>query len=101
MCISEYINTHRLQQNHPCVIQIIRRDFLYYPLPETELHIQFPDVIDPSAGQSSVILPYLKNMVLSIKIKWLRLSKVNENEWICNIASIAYLAILYFNVFWM
>ena len=58
------MNEYRLQQDHPCVIDIIRRHYLHYPSPpEAPLGLDRPTVIDPSAGQSSIILPYVKNKV--------------------------------------
>ncbi len=61
---TEFANRYRLQQNHPCVIEIIRQKYLYYPpLEEISLHLNHPSDVDPSAGQAAAILPYLKNKV--------------------------------------
>ncbi|KAI9562646.1 hypothetical protein GHT06_010100 [Daphnia sinensis] len=57
-CSEDYVNSHQLQQDHPCVIDIIRRKYLH---PPSLTHIERTDVIDPSAGQSSIVLPYLNN----------------------------------------
>ncbi|XP_046640360.1 protein Star-like [Daphnia pulicaria] len=61
-CTVEMANENRLQQDHPCVIELIRRLFLYLPSPkENSPNLNFPDVSDPSSGQSKVILNHLKN----------------------------------------
>ena len=63
-CTVQYANDNRLQQNHPCVIQLIRRHFLQPPAPkESLLNLKFPNHTNPSAGQSQAILQYLRNQV--------------------------------------
>lgn len=58
------MNAFRLQQDHPCVIQIIRRYFMRPPSPpEIPLKLDRPAVKNPSAAQSDVILSLLKNQV--------------------------------------
>ncbi len=57
------MNNHRLQQDHPCVIEIIRRKYLHSPSPREALNLSHPEVTDQSAGQSAIVLPYLKNKV--------------------------------------
>ena len=62
------MNAHRLQQDHPCVIEIIRRKYLHHPSPPEALSLSHPEVVDPSAGQSATVLPYLKNKVRLVNI---------------------------------
>ena len=57
------MNTHRLQQDHPCVIEIIRRKYLHNPSPPLELKLSHPEIVDQSAGQSAIVLPHLNNKV--------------------------------------
>ena len=57
------MNILRLQQDHPCVIEIIRRTYLTLPSPREELNLNYPQVVDQSAGQSTVVLTLLKNKV--------------------------------------
>ena len=63
-CTLQYANDNRLQQNHPCVIELIRRHFLQPPAPKDSLlNLKFPNHTNPSAGQSQAILQYLRNQV--------------------------------------
>ena len=80
----DYMNTNKLEQDHPCVIEIIRRQFLAPPAP-SNVPYSFSNVTecdsgwnvttifdpngDPSMGQTAKILTLLKNMV--IKLHWL------------------------------
>jgi hypothetical protein len=61
---TEYANTNRLQQDHPCVIELIRSQYLYRPSsPHIPLNLSHPEVVDPSAAQSKVALTHLHNQV--------------------------------------
>lgn len=71
------MNEQKMAQDHPCVIDIIRRQFLHPPASANEPynlygggeHIDY----DPSSGQSRIILDLLKNKVkLSAVIKKIR-----------------------------
>ena len=64
------MNAHRLQQDHPCVIEIIRRKYLHHPSPPEALSLSHPEVVDPSAGQSATVLPYLKNKVRLVCMRY-------------------------------
>jgi hypothetical protein len=58
------MNLNRLQQNHPCVIETIRRRYLHPPAdPDVPYVLQAPNASDPSAGQAKSILKYLVNQV--------------------------------------
>ena len=61
----EYVNTHRLQQDHPCVLEIIRREFIHEPAPAEEAYkgLHNKDVLDPSDGQATAIMRLLRNQV--------------------------------------
>lgn len=62
--IIEYANVNRLQQDHPCVIELIRSRYLYQPSPpDVSLNLSSPLVTDPSSGQSKVVLTHLHNQV--------------------------------------
>ena len=63
--VTDYANTYRLEQDHPCVIEIIRREYLTLPSPTklNTLNLKHPEVVDPSAGQSIAVLTHLKNKV--------------------------------------
>lgn len=51
------MNTNRLEQDHPCVIEIIRKHYLRPPpSPDVPYHLQRPDVADPSPGQTTFVL---------------------------------------------
>lgn len=66
-CRADYVNSHQLQQDHPCVIDIIRRKYLHSPSAVNgSVFVERTDVIDPSAGQSSIVLPHLNNKVCFI-----------------------------------
>ena len=54
------MNAHRLQQDDPYVIEIIRRKYLHNASPREALSLSHPEVVDPSAGQSATVLPYKK-----------------------------------------
>lgn len=60
----EYVNARRLQQDHPCVIEIIRRYYLKKPSPQNAPYkLEESHDKDPSPGQSGVIFSLLKNRV--------------------------------------
>lgn len=60
-CNEEYMNSQRLQQDHPCVIEIIRQKYLYYPSAKDSSPSEDSTALDPSAGQTSIVLPFLGN----------------------------------------
>ncbi|KAI9562639.1 hypothetical protein GHT06_010093 [Daphnia sinensis] len=63
-CTTEYANVNRLQQDHPCVIELIRSRYLYQPSPpDVPLNLSRPLVADPSSGQSKVVLAHLHNQI--------------------------------------
>ena len=58
------MNSQRLQQNHPCVIDIIRRNYLYPPADhDVEYDLRFPEKIDPSMGQAALRRNHFNNQV--------------------------------------
>ena len=58
------INEFRLQQDHPCVISLIRRLFLKSPSPlDVPYRLDHPEIVDQSAIQTGVILKHLENQV--------------------------------------
>ena len=60
----EFMNYNRLQQDHPCVINYIRRHYLKGPSPsDVPLNLDYPEVRDPSDGQPNTILDLLHNKV--------------------------------------
>ena len=64
MYFIEYANINRLPQNHPCVIDLIRRFYLYPPTPrDVPYQLDNPDVVDPSDGKSKAILRLLGHQV--------------------------------------
>lgn len=64
-CTLDYINDHRLPQNHPCVIETIRQDYLNQPAADEEpLVLRQPNKADQSVGQAPAILRHLNNKVL-------------------------------------
>ena len=57
----DFMNANKLQQDHPCVIEIIRRFFLNEPPPaNVPLILDNPGDMDPSAGQVTAIIKHLK-----------------------------------------
>ncbi|KAK4010383.1 hypothetical protein OUZ56_019527 [Daphnia magna] len=61
-CTMDYANANKLQQDHPCVIQLIRRDYLRPPASKSLAYqMDHPESIDPSDGQSKAILKILQN----------------------------------------
>ncbi len=62
---AEYANTFKLQQDHPCVIRLIRDNYIGQPAPKNvPYQMDHPETIDPSDGQSKEILRILKNLVI-------------------------------------
>jgi hypothetical protein len=62
------MNRNRLQQDHPCVINYIRRHYLNAPPShDISLLLDYPEVEDPSDGQPEKILKILKNKVSLLK----------------------------------
>jgi hypothetical protein len=62
--ILEYINENKLPQDHPCVIETIRRHYLKAPSPpDVPLNLVSDSDEDRSPGQTGVILRLLKNQV--------------------------------------
>ncbi|XP_046638252.1 uncharacterized protein LOC124316381 [Daphnia pulicaria] len=61
-CTIEQANILQLQQDHPCVIRLIRNNYLRLPAPNSlPYQLDNPAVIDPSDGQSKDILGILAN----------------------------------------
>nr|CAH0102185.1 unnamed protein product [Daphnia galeata] len=61
-CTAEYANANQLQQDHPCVIRLIRNNYLRKPAPrDLPYQLDKPTLIDPSDGQSQAILRLLRN----------------------------------------
>ena len=64
--MADYINQNKLAQDHPCVIDIIRRQFLHDPSPR-DVPYNMTSSTDPngepSPGQVPIILRLLKNQV--------------------------------------
>ncbi|KZS20615.1 Uncharacterized protein APZ42_012646, partial [Daphnia magna] len=57
-----YANAHKLQQDHPCVIRLIRDHYLHHPAPRSlPYHLDYPEILDPSDGQSKGVLQLLQN----------------------------------------
>ena len=64
-CTLDYFNSKKLPQDHPCVIETIRKHYLNQPSsPEVPLKLDSNDDHDRSPGQTRVILRLLKNQVL-------------------------------------
>ena len=56
------MNANKLQQDHPCVIDIIRRFYLHHPPPaNAPLLLDNPGQLDPSAGQVVDLLKHPKH----------------------------------------
>lgn len=64
---TEYMNTNKLAQDHPCVIDMIRRHYLEEPSPpDVPYNLTDATAADSDhsqAGQVSTVLGYLKNKV--------------------------------------
>ena len=78
LALKDYINSKRLEQDHPCVIEIIRRDYLRMPSPrQVPYNLSKPKVTDPSAGQTKLVLNRLNNLVRTQSISFITL--INSN----------------------
>jgi hypothetical protein len=79
----EYANRNKLQQDHPCVVKLIRQHYLQKPaLRDLNYNLNNPDpMFDPSDGQSKAILRILRNQVniFSKKITILLNTKLSKN----------------------
>ena len=63
------MNTKKLQQDHPCVIENIRRHYLNKPSPpDVPLKLDSNSTEDRSPGQAGVIAKLLKNMVIQYRV---------------------------------
>ncbi|KAK4006761.1 hypothetical protein OUZ56_011919 [Daphnia magna] len=52
---SKYANAEKLQQDHPCVIHLIRKNYLRQPASRYQpYHLNDKELADPSDGQSKV-----------------------------------------------
>lgn len=57
----DLMNEKKLEQDNPCVIDIIRRFYLNEPSPANlPLRLDNPGDMDPSAGQVTAIIKHLK-----------------------------------------
>lgn len=64
MITTGLINSQRMPQNHPCVIDIIRRRYLYPVVDdEVDYKLKHPEVVDPSKGQAARWRQYFGNQV--------------------------------------
>ena len=64
-CTVELINTRKLQQDHPCVIDIIKKLFLHRPnVIHNSYRLDRDKDIDPSVGQARTILRHLLLQVI-------------------------------------
>ncbi|XP_046632199.1 uncharacterized protein LOC124311872 [Daphnia pulicaria] len=63
LCTVEYANVKKLQQDHPCVLHLIKNAYLRQPAPRNiPYNLNYPELVDPSDGQSKAILRLLRNM---------------------------------------
>ncbi|KZS14801.1 Uncharacterized protein APZ42_020167 [Daphnia magna] len=61
-CTIERMNADRFQQDHPCVIETIRKRYLHPPADvDVPYNLAAPHKADPSVGQAASILNYLGN----------------------------------------
>ncbi|XP_057368443.1 uncharacterized protein LOC130689518 [Daphnia carinata] len=61
-CTLDYMNGNKLPQDHPCVIETIKRHYLNKPSPpEVPLQLDSNDDKDRSPAQKDVIFRLLKN----------------------------------------
>lgn len=64
MLLKEYANAEKLQQDHPCVLDLIKENYLRQPASKNQpYHLNDEELADPSDGQSKGILRILQNMV--------------------------------------
>ena len=65
LSITEYANDKKLQQDHPCVIRLIREKYLRQPADKNlPYQLDHPERIDSSDGQAKDIRNILKNKVI-------------------------------------
>ena len=56
----DFMNENKLQQDHPCVVDIIRQLYLHPPAPVGKAtRLSNADEIEPSTGQVPIILSHL------------------------------------------
>ncbi|XP_046450490.1 protein Star-like [Daphnia pulex] len=61
-CTEEYANKNQLQQDHPCVIRLIKEKYLRQPAPKTlPYRLGDPQPLNPSDGPAQGILRILRN----------------------------------------
>ena len=61
------MNFNRLPQDHPCVINYLRRYVLKKPAsPHLPLNLDYPEVSDPSMGQPREILDIMRRQVIRL-----------------------------------
>jgi hypothetical protein len=57
-------NQNKLQQDHPCVLHLIRKLFLRKPASwNNSYYLREPEFINPSKGPSQAVLRLLRNQV--------------------------------------
>lgn len=62
---AEYANDQKLQQDHPCVLELIRQLYLNEPASlNLPLNLKYPLVKDQSAGQAKAVQRILRNLVI-------------------------------------
>lgn len=63
------MNNDKLQQDHPCVINNIRKYYLNPPAEfDVPLHLDYPEISDPSEGQTRPVLHILNNKVRQVVV---------------------------------
>ncbi len=61
---SEYVNKNQLQQDHPCVIRLIKQKYLRQPASKSlPYRLGDPQPLNPSDGPAQGILRILRNQV--------------------------------------
>jgi hypothetical protein len=74
------MNAEQLSQDHPCVIQTIRRHYLHPPAdPDIPYVLNAPNTIDPSVGQAKSILKYLGNQVRKFNL-WIYIIQIYSSH---------------------
>ena len=56
------MNTVIMEQDDPCILNLLRKNFLFPPSKE-KMTLEQPDVMNPSMGQAQSILEILNNKV--------------------------------------
>jgi hypothetical protein len=54
-----------MEQDDPCILNLLRKDFLFPPSKE-KMALEQPDVMNPSMGQAQSILEILNNKVHNV-----------------------------------